>query len=90
MLAMDINGYLGCCAAIRDLKVAPLVAGIKLPTLVIAGTYDESTPAAHGQRIANEIAGAAYREMPTAHFSHSEQPEQFIEVVTQFLAAPAA
>jgi 3-oxoadipate enol-lactonase / 4-carboxymuconolactone decarboxylase len=89
LLMLDPEGYNGCCAAIRDMQIAQGVSRIDRPTLVISGTHDQSTPAEHGRRLAGEIPGATYIEMPTAHFSHSECPGHFIDVVVRHLKGEA-
>jgi 3-oxoadipate enol-lactonase len=61
------------------------IAGITVPTLVIAGTHDLSTPAADGKLVANTIAGARYAELDAAHLSNWEQPEEFTHQLVDFL-----
>ena len=85
LLSLDATGYAGCCAAIRDMDLVPLLPRIIAPALVISGTYDPSTPADHGQRIAKALQNARYVELPTAHFSHSEQPARFVDLAVRFL-----
>lgn len=90
LLGIDPEGYAGCCAAIRDMALAPLLGRIGAPTLVIAGSQDPSTPPALGRAIAAAIPRARYLELPGAHFTHSEQPERWVEAVTGFLSGEAA
>ena len=85
LLAIDPLGYAGCCAAIRDMELVPLLARIVAPTLVISGKHDPATPPQMGQQIALAIAGAGYVELPTAHFSHSGQPARFADLMVRFL-----
>ena len=85
LLSIDPVGYTGCCAAIRDMALAAGLADIHVPTLVIAGTLDESTPAAQGRAIARAIPGARLLELPTPHLSHPEMPDRFADEVTRFL-----
>ena len=85
LLSIDPTGYTGCCAAIRDMTIEARLAGIQVPTLVIAGSLDLSTPAEQGRRIAAAIPGARYLELPTPHLSHPELPERFVDEVTRFL-----
>ncbi len=87
LLRIDPDGYIGCCAAIRDMSIADGLAGIRQPTLVIAGAHDPSTPAARGREIAATIPGAAYLELPTAHFGHSERPRRWLDATVRFLQA---
>lgn len=85
LLAMDPVGYTGCCAAIRDMALEPLLPRIAPATLVIAGSLDPSTPPEMGRRLAAAIPHATCLELPTAHFSHSERPRRWTEWVVRFL-----
>lgn len=62
------------------------VAGIRAPTLVIAGTYDVPTPAADGKVLADTIPNARYVELPAAHLSNVEVVADFTKELTGFLA----
>ena len=86
-LKVGVEGYAGCCAAIREMDQRGDVAKIKAPTMVVAGTFDPSTPPAMGQEIARAIQGAQYTELPTAHLSNIEAAETFNSVVGYFLGA---
>lgn len=60
---------------------------ITAPTLVIAGEFDEATPAAWQPYVEN-IADARGHVFPDAsHCSHLEKPEEFRAVVAAFLAS---
>lgn len=60
---------------------------VTAPTLVIAGEFDEATPATWAP-YAEYIAGAQTHVFPGAsHCTHLEQPEEFRAVIAQFLAA---
>ena len=85
LLAIEPQGYIGCCTAIRDMRLQPLLPGIAVPTLVVAGSFDPSTPPEEGRWIAQTIPNARYLELPTAHFSPSEEPERFAEATVRFL-----
>ena len=87
LLSIDPRGYAACCAAIRDMSIADGLAKIAVPTLVIAGTHDPSTPPERGREIAATIPGAAYLELPTAHFGHSERPLRWLDATVRFLLA---
>lgn len=82
-------GYTANCAAVRDMDQRDSVARIKAPTLVIAGTHDQSTPAADGKRVADSIAGARYVELDSAHLSNWEQAETFTRHLIDFLTKGA-
>ena len=80
-------GYSANCAAVRDMDQRAEVASIAVPTLVIAGAHDGSTPAADGRAVADAIPGARYVELDAAHLSNWEQSEQFTDALLGFLAA---
>ena len=84
-LKVDVEGYVGCCAAIRDMDQREAIAGINAKTMVIAGTYDQSTPPAMGKFIADRISGSQYVELPAAHLSNIEAAPAFNENVMKFL-----
>jgi 3-oxoadipate enol-lactonase len=91
LLATNPVGYAGCCAAIRDLDQVDLLARIRVPTLVIGGDQDVSTPwPGHGDLLANTIPGARFFVLPAAHLSNLECPEQFSAALVDFFASAAA
>ena len=87
LLGAPIEGYLGACAAVRDMDARDQVARISVPTLVISGTHDATAPAADGQFLAGRIPGARYLELPAAHLSNIEAADRFGAAVTEFLEA---
>ena len=58
MVATPVEGYLGCCAAVRDADLRGALASIRSPTLVIVGTHDPANPPAEGRAFAEKIRGA--------------------------------
>jgi 3-oxoadipate enol-lactonase len=87
LLATPAAGYVASCAAVRDMDQRAEVASITVPTLVIAGTHDGSTPAADGRAVADAIPGARFVELDAAHLSNWEQSEQFTQALLGFLTA---
>ena len=81
------DGYLANCAAVRDFDYREAVKKIALPTLVIAGSADTSTPPVDGRYLAEQIAGARYLELAAAHLSNIEDEARFTREVADFLAA---
>ena len=82
-----VDGYAGCCAAIRDTDQREGIAAIRLPTLVIAGAKDPVIPAADARFVSERIPGARYLELDAAHLSNIEQAEAFTAGVAGFVAA---
>ena len=91
LLSTNPVGYAGCCAAVRDMNQTELVAGIKIPTLVISGDLDVGMPwDAHAAVLARAIAGARVVRLPAAHISNLERPRSFSAALLDFLVPPAA
>ncbi|HEY4089255.1 MAG TPA: 3-oxoadipate enol-lactonase [Bryobacteraceae bacterium] len=85
-LATDPVGYAGCCAAIRDLDQVGLLEQIRVPTLVIGGDRDISTPwEGHGDVLAARIPCAKHVVLPAAHLSNLERPRSFSAALLGFL-----
>jgi 3-oxoadipate enol-lactonase/4-carboxymuconolactone decarboxylase len=85
-LGTDPGGYLGCCAALRDMNHLDLVRQIKSPTLVISGERDVATPwTGHGEILAREIPGAKALHLAAAHLSNLERPHSFTTALLEFL-----
>jgi 3-oxoadipate enol-lactonase len=81
----DIEGYLGCCAAIRDMDFRALLPNITAQTLVIAGRSDPATPLEMNTFISNQIPGAKLAMIEAAHIANVEQPQAYTETVLEFL-----
>lgn len=85
LLAMDREGYAGCCAAIRDMDLIGRLDHIRAPTLVIHGLRDVSTPyEGHGDRIVEAIPGAGAAALDTGHLPCLEAPAAFAALVVAF------
>jgi 3-oxoadipate enol-lactonase len=83
--AANPEGYAACCAAIRDFDYREQLSRIRVPTLVIAGAHDPSTPPADGRFLADQIQGAQYAELDAAHLSNIEAQDRFNNEVAKFL-----
>jgi 3-oxoadipate enol-lactonase/4-carboxymuconolactone decarboxylase len=85
LLATSPDGYIANGAAVRDMDQRASLARIAVPTLVIAGTYDGSTPPELGRAVAQAIDGARYVELDAAHLSNWEQAGAFTATALAFL-----
>ncbi len=86
LLGTDPAGYIGCCAMLRDVDHTRLLKDIRIPTLVIAGDRDVSTPwQGHGEILAREIPGARALHLAAAHLSNLERPRSFTVALLDFL-----
>lgn len=80
-------GYARACAAARNADQRVGVPSIRPSTLVVAGTHDQATPPSEGRWLAENIDGARYVELPTAHLSNIEATADFNRCVLEFLLA---
>ena len=83
----SLEGYAGCCAAIRDMDQRATLGAVRRPTLVLIGSNDPATTPQAGRLIEHAIPGAIAVELEAAHISNVEQPEAFGAAVEVFLAA---
>jgi 3-oxoadipate enol-lactonase len=81
------GAYLKAIAANLDEDYAGDLGAIRVPTLVIVGADDTLTPPALGRKLAADIAGAEYVEVPDAgHLSNIENPQAFNAALHTFYA----
>ena len=86
LLGTDPAGYAGCCSALRDVDNRQRLSAISVPTLVISGDKDVSTPwDGHGEILARGIPGARVVRLPAAHLSNLERPRSFLAALVAFL-----
>jgi 3-oxoadipate enol-lactonase len=85
MVATDVQGYVGCCAAIRDMDQRWGIADIDRPTLIIAGRKDNATPYKDSEFMASRIKGSQLVGLDAAHISNIEQPAAYAAALEKFL-----
>src|SRR5262249_18599818 len=82
----DPVGYVGCCAALRDVDHREFLKRISVPTVLIVGDKDVSTPwEGHGEVLAREIPSVKIIRLPTPHLSNLERPRSFTAALLDFL-----
>ncbi|MHC5797130.1 alpha/beta fold hydrolase [Lacisediminihabitans sp. FW035] len=82
LLTMNPAGYVGAAAAIRDMTLLDRLDQICVPTVVIAGSRDVSTPLdEHGALIASRISGARTILIDSAHLAPIEAPEDLGTII---------
>jgi 3-oxoadipate enol-lactonase len=86
LTSTPVEGYLACCAAIRDSDQREAIREIKRPTLIISGAHDKATPPAEGRKMTEAIVGARFVELDAAHISNVERADDFTAALTGFLA----
>ncbi|MCI4664608.1 MAG: 3-oxoadipate enol-lactonase [Neomegalonema sp.] len=85
--ATSVEGYAGCCAAIRDADLAAAARKISVPTLCLWGDADLSTPPEVNLALADLISGAERVEIADCgHLPCAERPEEAAAALTDFLA----
>lgn len=85
-LATDQGGYIGCCAALATADLRGDVGSIAVPTLIIGGELDPSTPPVDAEWLHDRIAGSQLKILPgAAHLTNLEQPQSFTASVREFL-----
>jgi 3-oxoadipate enol-lactonase len=86
LAASPPDGYIGCCAALRDADLREAIRGITAPALVVAGDFDASTPPAGAEDIRSRIAGSTLLRLPSGHLSNVECAGEFTRQVGGFFA----
>ncbi|QIY55157.1 alpha/beta fold hydrolase [Streptomyces sp. RPA4-5] len=89
--AADIaDGTVEHADLVRRIDVRDDLAGIRVPTLVISTTVDHLAPPALHRRLAESIPGAEFAEIPTGHLPMVERPEEWQQLITNFLSRHGA
>ena len=88
LLATDPQGWIGCAAAIAGTDFYTTTAALRLPTLVIAGTRDGTTPPDLVRETAELIPGHRFHLMRAAgHLPMLEHPAAYAAVLDDFLTS---
>jgi 3-oxoadipate enol-lactonase len=85
LLATPVEGYVSCCAALRDLDERRSLAHISSPTLVIGGTYDPAPRPEAARELASQVPNAQFAELPAAHLTNLGAAQAFNQCVLGFL-----
>jgi 3-oxoadipate enol-lactonase len=80
-----LDGFLGCCAAVRDMDFRTSTPTITAPTMIIVGAQDPATLPAYGEAIHTMIKGSKLTVIDAAHLSNIEQPKAYADAVANFL-----
>lgn len=86
ILNTPVDGYVGCCEAIRDMDQRDAIKTVDAPVLVIVGDNDPATTPADGRLIHRSIAGSRLVALPAGHISAVETPDAFGREVLAFLS----
>lgn len=84
-LRSDPVGYAATCATLRDTDLTAQIGAIAVPTFVVAGEADRSTPVDLVRSCAQAIAGARFEVLPgVGHIPSIEQPVALADLMTEF------
>ena len=90
LLAIDPEGYAGCCEALATTDLRARLHAIEAPTLVITGEDDLSTPPDHGALVADQVPyGTCLMLSPARHLANVERPDDVNRAVLDHLLAEA-
>ena len=79
------DGYVRCCAVLRDGDLHDAAPRITAPTLVIVGTADPVTPPADAAEIQRTIQGARLVSLDASHICAVERVDEFNTAVLGFI-----
>ena len=86
LLADSVEGWAATWRAISEVNTAPRLHEVRVPTLVMTGELDVSSPPDRARMIADRIPGASLHIMPGApHMAPLECPDLFNPPVLEFL-----
>ncbi|HEX2154889.1 MAG TPA: 3-oxoadipate enol-lactonase [Acidimicrobiia bacterium] len=83
----DPEGYIGCCHALATADLRDAVEEISMPTLIIAGEVDRSTPLSDAEWLHQRIPGSRLEVLEgRAHLPNLEEPEEYSGLLTDWLS----
>lgn len=84
--ATPVAGFVGCCAAIRDLDLREAIRSITVPTQIIVGRHDQGTPVAAAEFIHERIRMSRLAVVAdAAHLVNVERASVFNKTLVSFL-----
>lgn len=86
ILGTNVDGYIACGSAVRDMTQSTVLLKIKMPTLVLSGRSDPACTVEQGIVLHRLIDNSKMVILEkAAHLSNIEQPEEFNRTVRQFI-----
>ena len=86
ILGTNVDGYIGCGSAVRDMAQSTMLLKIKAPTLVLSGLHDPACTVEQGIVLNRLIDGSHMVIIEVAaHLSNIEQPDRFNKTVREFI-----
>jgi 3-oxoadipate enol-lactonase len=84
-----VEGYLGCCAALREEDLRDAVGSVHCPVLAVAGSLDRATPPELLHFVHERLPHSHLLTLESAHLSNVEREPEFTSALSAFLAAHA-
>jgi 3-oxoadipate enol-lactonase len=81
----DPQGYAACCDTLAHADLRDRIAGIAMPTLVVAGDADPVTTVADAAWLCEHIGDASMTTLAASHISNIEDATGFTTAVRRFL-----
>ena len=89
-LKTDPAVFRAACDALASLDLRPELDRVKMPVLVLVGEHDEATPPPMSHELAADLPHAHLKIIPgCAHVPQLQSPAIFLEMIGDFLPAPA-
>ena len=88
--ATPAEGYAGCCEALAEADMNPILGRIQAPTLVLSGSDDPVAPPATGEALAASISFAESRVVEAAHLANVERSSEVTDLLANHLASSFA
>ncbi|HZI78517.1 MAG TPA: 3-oxoadipate enol-lactonase [Vicinamibacterales bacterium] len=85
--ACPVDGYLGCCAALRDEDLRDALGSVGCPVLAVAGSHDRATAPELLEFVHERLPRSRLVTLDAAHLSNVEQDAAFNASLSAFLAA---
>ena len=86
LLRTPAEGYAACCEAIAAADLTESTRRLRVPTLVLVGDQDPSTPPAAAQELHEAVAGSSLMVLPNAaHIPTVEHPQMVADALQDFL-----
>jgi pimeloyl-ACP methyl ester carboxylesterase len=86
LLGIEPKAFQHACRVLQETDLTPLLHHLRVPTLVVAGEFDQATPPALNKEIVKRVAGARYVELAgCGHCPPLEQPDAFLGTIGDFI-----
>lgn len=84
--ATDPEGYVGCCRALAEADLRDRVAAVSVPTMIVIGEADHSTPPSDAEDLHTRIRDSRLEVMGgCAHLPPLERPEEYASLLEEWL-----